>query len=221
MSNFPKTDTIVQSILDGILEAKTNHTFWTADELYLSYMPENFITIHVAQHIARLQNPPEIFIDYNISEILRCSLPKRDMFKEFMAKRGLSQESISITLDERMRHTSDNDSISKAIIVIKNGVRNAKDEYKNDIHKLCKMLQREKKEDSTLDFGAFAFYLDISSSARKKTQQRIDEIVKCFDEIVKGYTNLKSTFKGGDINTVKNIGEWCVGCYVIEPDIAF
>jgi hypothetical protein len=100
---------------------------------------------------------------------------------------------------------------------IKNGVRNVQEEYKSEIEKMCKMLDRDKLEDSTLDYGLFAFYLDISNSARKKTQKRLDEIIETFDNIVSDYNNLKSYFKGGEIHVVQNIGEWCVGCYVIEP----
>jgi hypothetical protein len=81
------------------------------------------------------------------------------------------------------------------------------------------MLDRDKKEDSTLDYGLFAFYLDISNSARKKSEKRLNEIIKSFDKIVNDYTNLKSYFKGGEIHVVQNIGEWCVGCYVIEPTL--
>jgi hypothetical protein len=79
------------------------------------------------------------------------------------------------------------------------------------------MLSRDKKEESTLDYGVFAFYLDISNTARKKSDRRIEEIIESFDKIVASHKNLKSSFKGGDINIIENIGEWCVGCYVIEP----
>lgn len=217
MNNFPSQDEIVKCVIDGIITAKNNFTFWTADELYLSYAPPRFLTIHVSQEIAKLKNAPEIFIDATIADILRCSLPSRDTFREFMKQRYLTQDVLCLTLDERFEHKSDNDSISRVIMSLKNGVRNVKEEYKYEIEKICKMLYRTSLEDSTLDYGIFAFYLDISSSARKKSEQRIKEIIESFDKIVNSFENLQSRLEGGKINIIPNIGEWAVCCYIIEP----
>ena len=219
MNKFPKQEEVIESVINGIKNAKANFTYWTSDELYLSYAPQKFLSIHVSQEIAKLKNAPEIFIDATIADILRCSLPKRDAFRDFMKEKYLTQDIMCLTLDERIVHKTDNDSISRVIMSIKNGVRNVQEEYKNEIDKMCKMLERDKREDSTLDYGVFAFYLDISNSARKKSQQRLDEIIQSFDKIVSNYKNLKSSFKGGDINKIDNIGEWCVGCYIIEPTV--
>lgn len=216
-NNFPSQKQIVEAIIKGIKIAKENFTFWTADELYLSYAPPKFLSIHVAQEIAKIKNPPEIFMDATIADILRCSLSKRDAFRDFMKKNKIPQSVISLTLDERFEHKSDNDSISRVIIILRNGVRNAKEEYKKNIETICKMLSKENLEDSTLEFGVFGFYLDISNTARIKAEKRVEEIIESFDNIVASHKNLKSNFKGGDIIKVDNIGEWCVGCYIIEP----
>lgn len=217
MRAFPNQQDIINAVINGIKKAKTNYSFWTTDELYLSYAPPKFLTIHVSQEIAKLENSPEIFIDATVADILRCSLPNRDAFRDFMKQKYLTQDIMCLTLDERFEHKTDNDSISRVIMSIKNGVRNVQEEYKNEVDKMCKMLERENKEDSTLDYGLFAFYLDISNSARKKADKRVCEIIESFDEIVSNYKNLKSDFKGGEINVIENIGEWCVGCYIIEP----
>ncbi|WP_044417972.1 hypothetical protein [Halarcobacter anaerophilus] len=76
--------------------------------------------------------------------------------------------SLCITLDERKEHKSDNDSISKVVMSLKNGVRNVQQEYLDDVELICKLIERDNLNDTTLDYGIFAFYLDISSSARKK-----------------------------------------------------
>ena len=217
MNNFPTKDDIVDSVLKGIKTARKNYAFWTTDELYLSYAPAKFLTIHISQEIAKLENAPELFIDASVADILRCSLPNRSAFREFMKEKYLTQDLMCLTLDERFNHKTDNDSISRVIMSIKNGVRNVQEEYKNEVEKMCKMLERDRKEDSTLDYGVFAFYLDISNSARKKAETRVSEIIEAFDKIVSKYKNLKSDFKGGEINNIENIGEWCVGCYIIEP----
>lgn len=217
MRTFPNQQDIVNAVINGIKKAKTNYSFWTRDELYLSYAPPKFLTIHVSQEIAKLENAPEIFIDATVADILRCSLPNRDAFRDFMKQKYLTQDIMCLTLDERFEHKTDNDSISRVIMSIKNGVRNVQEEYKNEVDKMCKMLERENSDDSTLDYGLFAFYLDISNSARKKADKRVHEIVESFDKIVSNYKNLKSDFKGGEINVIENIGEWCVGCYIIEP----
>ena len=133
-----------------------------------------------------------------------------------MKKNYIMDRLLCLTLDERFTHKSDNDSVSRVIMSLKNGVRNVQEEYKNDVELMCKMLQRDKKEDSTLDYGIFAFYLDISSSARKNAQERLDNIIESFDSIVASHKNLKSSFKGGSIKKIEKVGEWCIGCYVIE-----
>lgn len=168
MTNFPLQADVINAVIKGIYTAKNNYSFWTADELYLSYAPPKFLSIHVSQEIAKLENAPEIYIDATVADILRCSLPKRDAFRNFMKEKYLTQDIMSLTLDERFEHKSDNDSISRVIMSVKNGVRNVQEEYKSEIEKMCKMLDRDKLEDSTLDYGLFAFYLDISNSARKK-----------------------------------------------------
>lgn len=219
MKNFPHQTMILEAIVEGMKTAKTNYTSWTADELYLSYAPQNFLKIHISQEIAKLDDAPEIFIDATIADILRCSLPDRNSFRNFMQAKQLTQDLVDITLDERFEHQNDNDSISRVIINVENGIRNVKQEYKNEIITMCKMLDRDNKSDSSLDYGVFAFYLDISSAARKKGQTRVKEIVETFSEIVKEYKNLKSNFIGGEINTIQNIGEWCIGCFIIESSI--
>ena len=217
MNKFPTQEEVVESVMKGIKTAKANYSNWTADELYLSYAPPKFLTIHVSQEIAKLSNAPEIFIDATIADILRCSLPDRTAFRDFMKKQYLAQDIVCLTLDERFEHKTDNDSISRVIMSIQNGVRNVQEAYKNEVEKMCKMLERDEKQDSTLDYAIFAFYLDISNSARKKTQKRLDEITESFDKIVSNHKNMKSSFKRGNIHVIENIGEWCVGCYIIEP----
>ena len=216
MTIFPTKDEVITAVLNGISNAKKNYTFWTADELYLSYAPPKFLSIHVAQEIGKLQNAPEIFIDATIADILRCSLPNRTDFKDFMKSKYIMDRYLCLTLDERFTHKSDNDSVSKVIMCLKNGVRNVQEEYRNDVDVMCKMLERENKNDSTLDYGIFGFYLDISSSASKDAKERLDNSNEAYDKIVSSYKNLKSSFKGGEIKKIDKVGEWCIGCYVIE-----
>jgi len=217
MIRFPKQQKIVEAILKGIVEAKENFLFWTNDRLTLSYGPHKIITIHAAQEIAKIENAPEIFIDATVADILRCSLPDRNSFENYMHKSLLSQGTFSITLDERFEHQNDNDSITKVIISIKSGVINTKLEYTNEIERICAILDRDLCKTSTLDYGIFAFYADISNIARKKLNTRIMKIISNFDNIVENHKNLKSTFKGGEIIKTKDGGECCVGCYIIEP----
>ena len=210
---------IIDSTLKGIVQARDNYTFWTSNKIELLDADDDFLTVHVAQEISRQQNCPEIFMHANISDILSCSLNTRDEYKYFMKEHLLSQDTISLTLDKRFTHSGDNDSVSVAVINIKNAVLNAKQEYSNDIEQLCKLLQRDKIEDSTLEFAIFAFYLEISKNARIDANKRIKNITDSFNKVVQKYSNLKSEFKAGDINTMDNEGQWCVGCYMIEPNI--
>jgi len=216
MSNFPAQDKVVQAVIDGILQAEHNFLFWTNNRLTLSNGPQKILSIHVAQALSLIENAPEVFIDATVSDILRCSLSNRKAFKPFMEKHALSQGIFSITLDERFTHINHNDSISRVIMTLKNGVCNVKAEYSFEIERLCKMLQRKSIEDSMLQYGIFAFYADISITARKKLVKRIPEIVASFDEVVSHFSTLQGVFHATPITQVTDVGEWMAGCYVIE-----
>ena len=95
MSAFPKQEKIVSSILYGIELAKNNYTQWTLQELFLSDISDNFLTIHICQEIAKLKNQTEIFIDLSISDILKSSLNKKDLYNEFMKKNKIKNSTFS------------------------------------------------------------------------------------------------------------------------------
>jgi len=216
MSKFPTKDTLVNATIKGIKQAKDNFLYWTNDRLYLSYAPDKMLSIYVAQEISKIKNAPEIYIDATISDILRCSLKNRGSFLNYMDKHSIKEDLFSITLDKRFKHKSSDDSISKVIMTVKNGIRNIKSEYTNEIEKICKMLNSSKEEESSLEYGLYAFYTDLTKSARKKLQTRIPQIVHSFNEVVKKYPNLKSSFKDDGIHEIENIGEWVIGVYLIE-----
>lgn len=216
MAKFPLKQNIIDATIKGITQAKENFLHWTNDRLYLSHAPAKMLSIHVAQEIGKIKNAPEVFIDATVSDILRCSLKNRDGFLDYMDKNSLSEGLFSITLDERFKHKNDNDSISRVIISVKNGIRNIKNEYLNEIERICKMLNSSEDEKSTLDYGLFAFYTDLPKSARKKLAIRIPLIIESFNKIVQKYPKLKSNFKNSEIHEIKDIGEWIIGVYAIE-----
>jgi hypothetical protein len=207
----------VQSTLNGIVSAAKNFLFWTNGRLSLSSGPQKIITIQVANAIASLHNAPEIFIDATVADILRCSLEQRDSYPEFMRQSNLKQGTFNITLDERFEHENDDDSISRVIISLHNGVINVKKEYSLEIERICKMIDRKYAKNSSLDYGMFAFYADISSNARKKLDKRVVEIVKSFESVVHKFSSLKSKFTDSGIMREKDGSQWLVGCFVIEP----
>lgn len=217
MSKFPTQKNVVNAVLKGIKTAKENFLFWTNDRLFLSYGPNKIITLHVATEIAKIDNAPEIFIDATVADILRCSLPDRKSFTSYMSDNSLSQGTFSITLDERFEHKHDDDSVSRAIISIKNAVRNAKLDYSNEIERICKMIDRDACKENSLDYGLFAFYSDLSNDARKKLEKRIPELIRSFDVVMKKFPTLKSSFVSTEIEKISDKGEWCAGCYIIEP----
>lgn len=216
MSNFPSKQNLVKAVLDGIVKAADSFWFWTNGRLLLSHGPQKIISLHVATQIAKIENAPEIFIDATVSDILRCSLSKRDKFPEFMKKSDLKQGIFSITLDERFEHKNDDDSVSKVIISVKNGVRNTRKEHIDEIERICKMLDRSTCKENSLDYGIFAMYADLSDNARKKLEKRIPEIIKNFDAVVSKFSTLQGKFISTDIKKEKDGSEWIAACYVVE-----
>ena len=79
------------------------------------------------------------------------------------------------------------------------------------------MLHKKVEESSTLDYGVFAFYADLSTSARKKLNKRIPDVIASFDEVVSHFPTLKASFVQTPVQEVVDLGEWMAGCYVIEP----
>ena len=216
-NNFPTQESVIQALLEGIQNAQKNFLFWTNNRLSLSFGPQKIISIHVAQELSLIENAPEVFIDATVADILRCSLADRRAFKAYMQDHALSQGTFSITLDERFNHHNNNDSISRVIISIHNGVRTMKPEYAHDIERICKMLQRTQQEGSTLDYGMFAFYADISELARKKLAKRRVELMEGFNTVVSRFPSLRAKFVATPIYKVCDAGEWMAGCYIIEP----
>ncbi len=212
MIKFPSQKQVIDATLQGTMKAAQNFLNWTNDRLFLSHGPYKIISIHIAQELAILKDAPEIFLDATISDILRCSLPDRSAYTHYMEKKGITQGIFSITLDERFEHEDDEDSISKVIISVRNGVRNPKLEYSNDIEVICKMLDCK----TSLDYGIFSFYSDLSNNARKKLDKRIPELIKSFDIVVKKFPALKSNFLSSDIQKIEDSGEWLAGCYIVE-----
>ena len=217
MNVIPEKEVIIEAVINGINTAKNNFAEWTGEKLFLSYAPANFISMHIAQEINKLENKPEIFINASIADTLKCALPSRNDYKNFMKNNNINDRLFCINLDDRFDHETNQDSIARVIMSTKNGVRNVKDEYINDIEVMAKVLNYKDKKDSSLDYAIFAFYLDISNSARIKAKKRIEEIVSSFDEIVSSYKYINSTFIGGEVNNIENIGEWSIGLYLIEP----
>lgn len=217
MRNFPTQAQVIESLLQGIKKAEKNFLFWTNNRLSLSSGPQKIISIHVAQELSLMAHAPEVFIDASVADILRCSLFDRKAFKSYMETNALSQGTFSITLDERFLHHSNNDSVSRVIVSLHNGVRNVKSEYTHEIERLCKMLYKAKEEKSTLDYGIFAFYADISVMARKKLEKRLHEILISFNAVVANFPSLQAHFEATPLSMVPEVGEWIAGCYVIEP----
>lgn len=217
MTNFPSQKEIIDTILQGILQARRSFYFWTNRRLSLSYAHEKILTMYVAQEIGKMKNAPEVFIDASIRDILRCSLEDRNIYPDFMKKRDIKDGVFTITLDERFEHKNHNDSISKVLISVRNGVINSKQEHLEKIDTICKILYFDKEfKESSLDYCVFAFYAEISNVARKKLDTRLKEIMKNFDNIVKEYPNLKSSYDGLDISKESNGEEWCIGTYTIK-----
>lgn len=213
MNNFPNQDLIVNSIINGAIKSAENYLVWTNNRLLLSHGPDKILSIHVAQEIAKIEDAPEIFIDATISDILKCSLSNSKEYISYMKQKNIAQDTVSITLDEKFEHLNDEDSISKVIISIKNGIKSQKKVYLEEIETMCKMIDCDT---TSLDYGVFCFYMDVSLSARKKLSKRVPEIVEKFEEVTKKFPSIKSTFIDSGIKVEKEIGEWIVGCFIIQ-----
>ena len=166
MSQAVSMDEIIDATLNGILEAQQLYADWSAGE-WLWNAPEYFLTVKIAENIAKIEKSKFITLEDKVANILTSANAKG---------RG--------KISERMRITGRFDIIiwwadrtPRAIVEVKNQV-DTYNKIEQDIIRIIEIIKR-KYVDSSLQFGAIAFYMSKTYSkgnAVNKLQNQINNI---------------------------------------------
>lgn len=163
MQSFPSQSRVVNAILDGIKNAHLANLKWTNHSAWLSLAPEYMINIFIGQSIEKLSPMPEIWFEVSVTDLAN-SVSKSSNTKQFIdsisrnTKDGPKNEKIDIVLDDN--------KYSRVMIEVKNAVSTWGAGIEKDIERISKAL----KEETTLDYGIFAFFANDN-------KKKIDDII--------------------------------------------
>jgi hypothetical protein len=199
-----------KAILKGFSEAHENYIKWSGG-LWLWEAPEYLITSTVAKTISEINALKYITLESDVKSTLTFAGAKgRGRIHKDIRDNGR----VDIVLWSVNEEEPD-DSKPRAIIEIKNKF-SSNEQYIKDVKRLTEFLKR-KKEFSSLEFAAFAFYYSDDNGQRKTASDKInDKIQRTYDhclEIVGESFSISKRIT--PIKSVEN-GAWAAACFLIE-----
>ncbi|WP_027390639.1 hypothetical protein [Chrysiogenes arsenatis] len=161
MANRLSMQVIVEQVLVGIEEAQKSYQEWTGGS-WLWEAPEYLITCSIAKRIAEADGAKYLTLENGSTNALKdAGALGRGKLSHKIREKGR----VDILVWWGNGHP-------RGIIEVKNQIY-SKDSYAKDIERIKGFLLR-KGNDSSLQFGAFAFYESAVSGSRKTAQQKID-----------------------------------------------
>ncbi len=173
MSRAISIETIIESTLDGIDESIKFYQEWSGGE-WLWNAPEYFITVKIAENIAKINGAKYITLEDNVKYVL-----------DLAQQKGKGQAS------EKARANGRSDIVlwygnekPRAIVEVKNAVFRIKN-ILEDIERIQDVLEK-----FTLQFGLIAFYMDRHYEKGNANQKVEENIHKIFEEIKEQYPKM-------------------------------
>jgi len=191
MSKAISIDKIIQSTLDGIDESMEVYQKWSGGE-WLWNAPEYFITVKIAENIAKINGNKYITLEDNVNYILDLS-NANNKGQVADTARGNGRSDIVIWWANGK---------PRAIIEVKNAVFRL-DKITHDIDRIEEVL-KSKQFETSLQFGLIAFYIDRNyktGNAKEKIEERI---YKIYDEITEQYPNISCKLIARKKETIKD-----------------
>lgn len=206
------TPSTIKAILDGFTEAHESYKEWSGG-LWLWEAPEYLISSTVARKISEVDAKKYITLEYDVRSTL-----------EFAGAKGRGRVHKDIRHNGRVDillwsgEDDPEESRPRAVIEIKNKIQSS-DQYEKDIKRLTAFLNR-KKELSSIEFAAFAFYYSDDNGQRKtaydKVKDKIDRIYNHSLEIAGDSVSI--TRKTTPITLLED-GAWAATCFLIKRRI--
>lgn len=196
---------VVNAILSGFENSQNTYQEWSGGS-WLWEAPEYLICSTVAKHIAEIEGAKFITLENGSTRTL-----------EDAGARGRGR----LSKDIREKGKVDillwwGDGSPRAVIEIKNQIYSSA-QYESDIKRICGFLNRNGHE-SSLQFGAFAFYESAFSGTRKSAKEKVDgKIERIFDKVNSIFPNQfdLSLHKSAIYEEIKN-NAWGAACILIK-----
>jgi hypothetical protein len=198
-----------KAILKGFSEAHENYIEWSGG-LWLWTAPEYLISSTVAKKIAEENSLKYITLESDVKSTLTFAGAKgRGKIHKDIRDNG-RVDIVLWSVNEEP-----DDSKPRAVIEIKNKIY-SNEQYIKDIKRLTEFLRR-KKELSSLEFAAFAFYHSDDNGQRKTASDKINDKIQrtydhCLELVGDSFSITKHTTR------IKSVGDsaWAATCFLIE-----
>ncbi|MEI6893134.1 MAG: hypothetical protein V5789_00560 [Colwellia sp.] len=203
MTGLISKSSVVEECVNGVIAAQNQYCEISGGD-WVCWAPEYFITSCIAQTLHSAKGSKFVTIENGAYDAL-----------EYAGAVGKGRLHKDIRVGGRfdlLLWWAKGDP--RAIIEVKNRVFN-KTQYESDLKRITAVLNR-KRNDSTMEFGAFVFYTatdDSSKSASAILDQRIITIQNNAQEIVG--EKFKATLSTNEI-VVEGESAWFAGCILVE-----
>ena len=196
---------VIDGVLDGFKESQKNYVAWSGG-FWLWQAPEYLITVTVAKKINEIEGSKYITLEHGSTATL-----------EDAGAKGRGR----LPIDIREKGKVDillwwgNDT-PRAIIEIKNQI-SSRIQYEKDFKRIRKLLERN-GEESSLQFGIFAFYDSAKNgpqkTAKEKISDKIDNIYRESKKIM-GNNFAITLYKTDIVEEVKD-NAWGAACILAK-----
>jgi len=204
MSAAASINSIISACNKGINSAYKSYEEMSTERLWSA--PEYFITSLIAIEIANSPGSKYVTLEGGIHNSLECAgATGKGKFHKAINLNGRSDIVIWWAGDT-----------PRAIIEVKNRVSNKKN-YEKDIHRIMHMLNR-KSDDSSLQFGVFAFYTSTTKSSKSSASVILDNRLKKIEENVIDLLgdNFTAKFYPESKHSDKDDKSWCACSILIR-----
>ncbi len=195
---------VVDECLNGVISAQEQYEEMSGGN-WVCWAPEYFLTSCVAQSLSDMKGSKYITIENGAYDALD--------YAGAVGKGRLHRDIRSSGRFDLLLWWAKGDP--RAVIEVKNRVFN-KTQYEADLKRITAVLKR-KKQESTMEFGAFAFYSATDDSTTQNSKdiliQRIEKI-KINAQAIVG-PEFCATLYTSDIE-VEEESAWFAGCILVE-----
>ena len=195
---------VVDVCLDGVASAQNEYCNMSGGD-WVCWAPEYFITTTIARCLHQAKGSKYVTIENGAYDALD--------YAGAVGKGRLHGDIRSNGRFDLLLWWAKGDP--RAVIEVKNRVFN-KTQYQSDLKRITGVLKR-KKSQSSIEFGAFAFYTAADDSSSKRSheilEQRIETIKNNAQEIVGD--DFKATLHISDI-VIEDTSSWFAGCILVE-----
>ncbi|EOX3117659.1 hypothetical protein ACPFMY_000498 [Vibrio cholerae] len=195
---------VVDACLEGVVSAQYEYCHMSGGD-WVCWAPEYFITTSIAQYLHQAKGSKYVTMENGAYDALD--------YAGAVGKGRLHGDIRSSGRFDLLLWWAKGDP--RAVIEVKNSVFN-KSQYESDLKRITGVLKRKKLQ-SSIEFGAFAFYSAAEDSSWKKAheilEQRVETIQNNAQEIVGD--GFKATLYIRDI-VIEDSSGWFAGCILVE-----